>query len=203
MLIKDRASVAVLVSGGGTNLGALIKAERQGSMPSVNIVLVVSSNSDAYALRRAESAGIKTAFIAGSGASFENELKKILRENEIDLVVLAGFLKILSRDFVFAYKGRIINIHPSIIPAFCGRGFYGIKVHEAALKQGVKWTGATAHYVNEIPDGGEIILQKPVAVLPNDTAETLQKRVMEEAEHLILPEACEIAAKKIMKEKLK
>ena len=182
--------VAVLVSGGGTNLQALIDAQKKGIIKSGRIVLVVSSNPDAYALTRAKKADIPT-FVAEKGANFEKSIIAAIEEAKVDFIVLAGFMKILSADFIRRYERRIINVHPSLIPSFCGEGFYGLKVHQAALDYGVKVTGATVHFVNEIPDGGEIIAQKAVAIREDDTAETLQKRVMRLAEHKILPLALE------------
>ncbi len=185
--------IAVLVSGGGTNLQALIDAEKSGIIKNGNISLVISNVSGAYALERAKNAGIKTETVIkkelGSQKAFEEKIVSLLTENEIDLIVLAGFMSILSEDFTKAYPHRIINVHPSLIPSFCGKGFYGLHVHEAALAKGVKVTGATVHFVNEIPDGGEIILQKAVGIKEGDTPEVLQKRVMVEAEWNILPEA--------------
>lgn len=185
--------IAVLVSGGGTNLQALIDAEKSGIIKNGNISLVISNVSGAYALERARNAGIKTETVIkkelGSQKAFEEKIILLLTENEIDLIVLAGFMSILSEDFTKAYPHRIINVHPSLIPSFCGKGFYGLHVHEAALAKGVKVTGATVHFVNEIPDGGEIILQKAVGIKEGDTPEILQKRVMVEAEWNILPEA--------------
>ena len=189
--------IAVLVSGGGTNLAALIKAEKSGVIKSGKISLVISSNPKAYALERAKKAKIET-FTADKkvlGERFEEEIIKKLREAKIDLIVLAGFMSILSSDFIRLFEGRIINVHPSLIPSFCGKGCYGLKVHEMALAYGVKVTGATVHFVNEVPDGGRIILQKAVKILDNDTPETLQKRVMRLAEHKILPEAAELVLK--------
>lgn len=189
--------IAVLVSGGGTNLAALIKAEKSGVIKSGKISLVISSNPKAYALERAKKAKIET-FTADKkvlGERFEEEIIKKLREGRIDLIVLAGFMSILSSDFIRLFEGRIINVHPSLIPSFCGKGCYGLKVHEMALAYGVKVTGATVHFVNEVPDGGRIILQKAVKILDNDTPETLQKRVMRLAEHKILPEAAELVLK--------
>lgn len=195
--------IAVLVSGGGTNLQALIDAEKSGIIKSGEISLVISNNKDAYALERAKGAGIKTAVVLkrdfSSQEAFEEKIKELLSENQIDFIVLAGFMSILSENFTSAYPERIINVHPSLIPSFCGKGFYGLKVHEAALSYGVKVTGATVHFVNEIPDGGKIIMQKAVEIKSGDTAETLQRRVMEEAEWKILPEATELVAKKIIK----
>lgn len=188
--------IAVLVSGGGTNLQALIDAQAAGRLPSGEIALVISNNSSAYALERAAKAGIENALVLkrklGSQAAFEAELKRLLNEHEIDVIVLAGFMSILSRDFTDAYPRRILNVHPSLIPSFCGEGFYGLRVHEAALEKGVKVTGATVHFVNEIPDGGEILLQKAVSVEKGDTPETLQLRVMQQAEWVILPAAVEM-----------
>ena len=186
-------NIAVLVSGGGTNLQALINAQKDGIIKSGKITLVISNNPDAFALTRAKNSDIKTAVINKKelGATFEDELIKTLEENNIDFIVLAGFMCILSEKFTSHFADRIINVHPSLIPSFCGKGFYGLHVHEAALEYGVKVTGATVHFVNEIPDGGKIIMQKAVNILENDTPETLQKRVMEEAEWIILPLALE------------
>lgn len=191
--------IAVLVSGGGTNLQALIDAEKSGIIKSGKIELVISNNENAYALTRAENAGISTKVISRKefGEDFENALINTLDENKIDMVILAGFMCILGEKFIRHFENRIINVHPSLIPSFCGKGFYGLKVHEAALEYGVKVTGATVHFVNEVPDGGKIILQKAVEILPDDTAETLQKRVMRQAEWIILPQAAEIVAKSI------
>ena len=193
--MKEKAKIAVLVSGGGTNLQALIDAGQSGILHSGEIVLVVSNKEDAFALTRAKKAGIPTAVLPKSehpsGEAFEAKLTELLEENGIDLIVLAGFMRILSERFTAHFARRIINIHPSLIPAFCGEGFYGLRVHRAALECGVKVTGATVHFVNEIPDGGEIILQKAVAVLDGDTPETLQRRVMEQAEWELLPQALE------------
>ena len=195
-MTENKADIAVLVSGGGTNLQALIDAQKSGIIKSGRIKLVVSNNSSAYALTRAENNGIKTAVILKkecSGQSeFEQKIIDTLRENGIDLIVLAGFMSILSENFTNTFKDRIINVHPSLIPSFCGEGFYGLKVHEAALSKGVKVTGATVHFVNEIPDGGKIIMQKAVEVLDGDTPEILQRRVMEQAEWKILPAATEL-----------
>ena len=188
------ARAAVLVSGGGTNLQALIDASVRGEIPSARIELVISNNPDAYALERARRAGIPTAVCLRKGRSreaFEAELSALLKKAEIDLIVLAGFMAILSESFVRRYPERILNVHPSLIPSFCGEGFYGLRVHQAALDYGVKVTGATVHFVNEIPDGGEIIAQKAVPVEPGDTPETLQRRVMEQAEWILLPQAAE------------
>ena len=201
----DKTRIAVLVSGGGTNLQALIDAQKSGDLKSGEIVLVISSNAIAYALTRAEEANIPALTVTkkdcGSQEAFETALISALDENHIDLIVLAGFMSILSESFTRRYERRIINVHPSLIPSFCGKGFYGLKVHEAALAYGVKVTGATVHFVNEIPDGGRIILQKAVPVLPGDTPKALQKRVMERAEWIILPEAAELVSSQIQKEK--
>ena len=183
---------AVLVSGGGTNLQALIDTAARGEMPSVELALVVSNSAGAFALERAKRAGLRAEYLEKAG--FEERLEALLREEGIGLIVLAGFLRILSEGFTRRWAGRIINIHPSLIPSFCGAGFYGLRVHEAALERGVKVTGATVHFVNEIPDGGEIIAQRAVEVLPGDTPETLQRRVMEQAEWIILPQAAEKVA---------
>jgi len=197
--------IAVLVSGGGTNLQALIDAQKSGVKKSGEISLVVSNNPAAYALERAKNNGIKTAVVnkkeCASQSEFEEKLIAKLEENGTDLIILAGFMCILSENFTSHFAKRIINVHPSLIPSFCGKGFYGLHVHEAALSYGVKVTGATVHFVNEIPDGGEIILQKAVDIMPEDTPETLQRRVMENAEWIILPEAAEIVSKQIAKEK--
>ena len=191
--MNRHANIAVLVSGGGTNLQALIDAQTGGSLTDGRICLVISNKADAYALQRAKQAGIKTAVVlkkdCGSQEAFETRIMQLLTEHNVDIIVLAGFMAILSERFTSAYPRRIINVHPSLIPAFCGKGFYGLRVHEAALEYGVKVTGATVHFVNEIPDGGEIILQKAVAIRENDTPETLQKRVMRQAEWKILPAA--------------
>ncbi len=188
-----KKKIAVLVSGGGTNLQALIDAEKSGIIKNGEISLVISNVAGAYALERAEKAGIKTETVIkkelGSQTDFEEKIVSLLTENGIDLIVLAGFMSILSENFTKAYPHRIINVHPSLIPSFCGKGFYGLHVHEAALAKGVKVTGATVHFVNEIPDGGEIILQRAVEIKEGDTPEILQKRVMVEAEWNILPEA--------------
>lgn len=199
--MQTTARIAVLVSGGGTNLQALINAEKNGKIPNGKIEIVISNNEKAFAIERAKNAGIKTQTvlksIEGSQQAFEDKLKKILTENQIDLIVLAGFMSILSESFTKDYPERIINVHPSLIPSFCGKGFYGLKVHERALEKGVKVTGATVHFVNEIPDGGKIILQKAVSVREKDTPETLQKRVMEQAEWKILPLAVQKISKQI------
>ena len=187
--------IAVLVSGGGTNLQALIDAQKSGIIRSGEISLVIANNADAYALTRAANAGIATEVVLkkqlGSQAAFEEKIKELLAKNNIDVIVLAGFMSILSESFTSCYPKRILNVHPSLIPSFCGEGFYGLRVHQAALDYGVKVTGATVHFVNEIPDGGEIILQKAVEIQPGDTPEILQKRVMEQAEWKILPAAVE------------
>ena len=191
-----KTKIAVFVSGGGTNFEALINAQENGKIPHGEIVLMVSSSKTAYALKRAENHGIKSVVCSkkelGSQESFEEEILKNLEENDIQLIVLAGFMSILSKKFTKKYENRIINIHPSLIPSFCGEGFYGLHVHEAALKKGVKVTGATVHIVNEIPDGGPIVMQRAVYVEENDTPEILQKRVMEQAEWKILPESVEL-----------
>lgn len=193
--------IAVLVSGGGTNLQALIDAQNSGIITSGKIELVISNKPGAYALTRAENAGIRTAVINNKEYAkredFEAQVKAVLQENGIELIILAGFMCILTESFTSCYPKRIINVHPSLIPSFCGEGFYGLKVHEAALAYGVKVTGATVHFVNEIPDGGQIILQRAVYIDPQDTPETLQKRVMQEAEWNILPEAAELISKEI------
>jgi len=186
--------IAVMVSGGGTNLQALIDAEKSGIIKSGKIVLVASNNPDAYALQRAENNGIKSVIMTD-----EADLLRIFREEKIDLIVMAGFLKILSPEFISAYRDKMINIHPSLIPSFCGKGCYGIHVHEKALEYGVKVTGATVHFVNEIPDGGKIIAQKAVNIEDGDTPEILQKRVMEQAEWILLPQAAEKISYEIMK----
>ena len=196
-----KAKIAVLVSGGGTNLQALIDAQKSGIIHSGKISLVVSNNPEAFALERARKARIKTAVCNKKelGASFETELIKLLEENKTDIIVLAGFMCILSENFTSRFADRIINVHPSLIPSFCGTGFYGLRVHEAALNYGVKVTGATVHFVNEIPDGGKIIMQKAVEIKEGDTPETLQKRVMEEAEWKILPLSLEKVCSEIKK----
>ncbi len=198
-----KAKIAVLVSGGGTNLQAIIDAQKSGIITSGEITLVISNKEGAYALERAEKAGIQTKTVLrselGSADAFEQEIKRLLTENEIDIIVLAGFMSILSENFTSCYPEKIINVHPSLIPSFCGKGFYGLKVHEAALSYGVKVTGATVHFVNEIPDGGKIIMQKAVEILDNDTPEILQKRVMEQAEWIILPQSIEKVCKEYAK----
>ena len=191
--MTEKAKIAVLVSGGGTNLQALLDAEQTGVLCSGEIVLVVSNNTKAFALERAARAGVETAVL--KGPTFEADLQLLLQQRGIDLIILAGFMRILSEAFTSAWPNRILNVHPSLIPAFCGKGYYGLRVHEEALRRGVKVTGATVHFVNEIPDGGEIILQKAVDVLPGDTPETLQRRVMEQAEWILLPKAAELVSK--------
>ncbi len=193
-----RLNIAVLISGGGTNLQALIDAEKRGEIPDGRISLVLSNKKEAYGLERARRAGIEGLWIAGGA---EDELLSCLRSRQIDLVILAGYLAILSAEFTKAYAGRIINVHPSLIPSFCGKGYYGLKVHEKALEYGVKVTGATVHYVNEIPDGGQIILQKAVEVLDGDTAPVLQERVMREAEWVLLPKAAQYVCAQILRER--
>ena len=197
-----KAKIAVLVSGGGTNLQAIIDAQNSGIIKSGEVKVVISNHADAYALTRAKNAGIEGLYISKkelkTQEAFENAIIAALEEREIDLIVLAGFISILSEQFTARYDHRIINVHPSLIPSFCGQGYYGLKVHEAALKKGVKVTGATVHFVNEIPDGGEIIAQKAVEVLDGDTPEILQKRVMEQAEWIILPESVEKIAATLM-----
>lgn len=194
-------NIAVMVSGGGTNLQALIDAEKAGKIPHGKITLVVASNDSAYALERAENNGIETVVVKRKAYenqdAFDKAIVETLHAHNIDMVVLAGYLSILGKTVIQAYRDRIINIHPSLIPSFCGKGFYGLKVHEAALARGVKVTGATVHLVNEIPDGGRILKQKAVSIEDGDTAETLQRRVMEQAEWILLPEACEDIAKQL------
>ena len=201
MLSGNKANIAVLVSGGGTNLQALIDAQNAGILHSGKICAVISNKADAYALERAKKADIPGFVVSkkdlGSQEAFEESIKEILTQNHVDIIVLAGFMCILSEHFTKAYPERIINVHPSLIPSFCGKGFYGLRVHEAALAYGVKVTGATVHFVNEIPDGGKIILQKAVEVKEGDTPEILQKRVMEQAEWKILPEAVEKVASEL------
>lgn len=194
-------NIAVMVSGGGTNLQALIDAEKAGKIPHGKITLVVASNDSAYALKRAENNGIETVVVKRKAYenqdAFDKAIVETLHAHNIDMVVLAGYLSILGETVIQAYRDRIINIHPSLIPSFCGKGFYGLKVHEAALARGVKVTGATVHLVNEIPDGGRILKQKAVYIEDGDTAEMLQRRVMEQAEWILLPEACEDIAKQL------
>lgn len=202
--MNNKVNIAVLVSGGGTNLQALIDAQKSGIITSGEIKLVVSSNKNAYALKRAENAGIKTAVCERKDFSqkeFEENILNALEKEKIEVIVLAGFMSILSADFVKRYPERMINVHPSLIPSFCGEGFYGLRVHKAALDYGVKVTGATVHFVNEIPDGGRIIMQKAVDIEENDTPEILQKRVMENAEWIILPAAAEKVCKEIKERK--
>ncbi|MBQ4340942.1 MAG: phosphoribosylglycinamide formyltransferase [Clostridia bacterium] len=193
----ERVNTAVLVSGGGTNLQAIIDSAARGELPSVRLALVVSNKAGAYALERAENAGIAHAYVP-NGPGFESALAELLRVNGVELIVLAGFLRILSADFIRSFEGRIINVHPSLIPSFCGKGFYGLRVHEAALARGVKVTGATVHIVTEEADAGPILMQKAVEVRDGDTPELLQRRVMEQAEWLLLPAACEQLAHKIL-----
>ncbi|MBE6707333.1 MAG: phosphoribosylglycinamide formyltransferase [Ruminococcaceae bacterium] len=199
----QKAKIAVLVSGGGTNLQALIDAQKSNIIKSGEIVLVVSNNPNAYAITRASLAGIPSVIVSkkelGSQEAFEEKLIGVLEENGIELIILAGFMSILSESFTSRYPKRIINVHPSLIPSFCGKGFYGLRVHEEALKKGVKVTGATVHYVNEIPDGGEIILQRSVSVKRNETPESLQQKVMRQAEWKILPKAAELVSNEIIK----
>lgn len=193
---SQKARVAILISGGGTNLQAIIDQWQAEKLPDAEPVLVVSNRSQAGGLARAEKAGIRNLFLAKE--HFEEDLIRLLEEEQIDIIVLAGFLRILSEDFVKRYPNRILNVHPSLIPSFCGDGFYGLKVHEAALNYGVKVSGATVHFVNEVTDGGEIVAQKAVDVLPEDTPETLQRRIMEQAEWVLLPQAVETVAKNIV-----
>ena len=202
----EKIKVAVLVSGGGTNLGALIEAEKKGIIKSGKLSLVISNKVGAYALERAKVADIEALTVTkaecGSQEAFEERLIEELKSRGIELIVLAGFMAILSEKFTRTFEGRIINVHPSLIPSFCGKGFYGLRVHEAALEYGVKVTGATVHYVNEIPDGGKIILQKSVSIKKGDTPEILQRRVMEKAEWIILPKACELVSKRLLSERV-
>ncbi len=207
MNAKRKVKIAVFVSGGGTNLQALIDAQNSGIIKNGEISLVISNNPNAYAITRAEKAGIASEIISSKEykeqSAFEEKLIDTLNANHIELIVLAGFMRILSEEFTSKYSKRIINVHPSLIPSFCGKGFYGLKVHEAALAYGVKVTGATVHFVNEIPDGGEIILQKSVYVKKGETAESLQQRVMRQAEWIILPRAVELVSKDILQEERK
>ncbi len=200
-----KTKIAVLVSGGGTNLQALLDAQESGLLDAGEIVLVISSNASAYALERAEKAGVPGLVYSrkdlGSQEAFEAAISRALEEYGIELIILAGFMSILSGDFTRQWPRRILNVHPSLIPAFCGKGFYGLKVHEAALAYGVKLTGATVHFVNEVPDGGEILLQRAVEVQPGDTPELLQRRVMEQAEWLLLPRAAQMISEEIGKGK--
>jgi phosphoribosylglycinamide formyltransferase-1 len=199
----NKTKVAVLVSGGGTNLQKILEAQAAGNMPHAEVVLVLSDHKDAYALTRAKNFGVATAVVekTGTQADFESDVIAALRVSGAEMIVLAGFLRILTENFIKEYENKIINVHPSLIPSFCGKGFYGLKVHQAALDKGVKVTGATVHFVNEIPDGGAIIAQKAVEVKEGDTPEILQKRVMEEAEWILLPQAVETVAQKIYMEK--
>lgn len=203
--MNKKTKIAVFVSGGGTNLQALIDASKRGEIPSGEIALVLASNDKAYALTRAAENNIPSAVVKRkdyeSQIAYEEAVKAVLAEKGIDMIVLAGFMTILSENFTSAYPKRIVNVHPSLIPSFCGAGFYGLRVHEAALEYGVKVTGATVHYVNEIPDGGEIILQKAVEIQEGDTAEVLQKRVMEQAEWILLPKAVELVANRLQNER--
>lgn len=200
-----KARIAVFVSGGGTNLQALIDAQNSGIITSGEIVLVIASNKEAYALKRAEKAGIPYAVCSrrdlGSQEAFESAIETEIRSHNVDLIVLAGFMSILSQDFTDRWPERILNVHPSLIPSFCGQGYYGLHVHEAALSRGVKVTGATVHFVNEIPDGGRILLQKAVNIEDGDTPETLQRRVMEEAEWILLPKAVQMVSETIAQKK--
>ena len=200
--MSGKARIAVLVSGGGTNLQAILDAAARGEIPDGEVAMVISDRAGAYALERAQKAGVPTLEInkkaCGGQVAFEQKLIDTLTINRIDLIVLAGFLSILTEKFTTLYTRRIINVHPSLIPSFCGEGFYGLKVHQAALDRGVKVTGATVHFVNEIPDGGEIIAQKAVEIQPGDTPEILQRRVMEQAEWIILPKAVETVSKEIV-----
>lgn len=200
---NGKVKIAVLVSGGGTNLQAMIDACKSGIIKSGEIVLVVSNNENAYALTRAKNEGIPAVAVtrAKYGENCEKEILRAVKSAGAELIVLAGFLAILSGNFTGKFKDRIINVHPALIPSFCGKGYYGLKVHKAAIDYGVKVTGATVHFVNEIPDGGKIIMQKAVKVLPKDTAEILQQRVMRQAEWKILPAACEKICKEILREK--
>lgn len=200
-MLSNKARIAVLVSGGGTNLQALIDAQNSGKLKHGETVFVVSNNPDAYAIQRARRAGIETMVITGSRTTFESALISTLMRHEIDIIILAGFMRILSPAVIREYEGRILNVHPSLIPSFCGEGYYGLKVHEEALARGVKVTGATVHIVNEIPDGGPILLQKAVDILPEDTAETLQRRVMERAEWILLPKAAELLSEQVLEER--
>ena len=202
--MMNKARIAVFVSGGGTNLEALLNAQEKGEIPHGEIVLVCASNETAYALTRAANHGVPGVAVPRKGktqAEFEQALSQHLADHQIDIIVLAGFLSILSADFVKQWPERIVNVHPSLIPSFCGKGMYGLKVHESALEYGVKVTGATVHLVNEIPDGGRILLQKAIEIKPDDTAETLQRRVMEQAEWILLPQAVEMLSKDMMNEK--
>jgi len=199
--MMNKARIAVFVSGGGTNLEALLNAQEKGEIPHGEIVLVCASNETAYALTRAANHGVPGVAVPRKGKTqmeFEQALSQHLADHQIDIIVLAGFLSILSADFVKQWPERIVNVHPSLIPSFCGKGMYGLKVHESALEYGVKVTGATVHLVNEIPDGGRILLQKAIEIKPDDTAETLQRRVMEQAEWILLPRAAEQVSAELM-----
>ena len=200
-----KTNIAVLVSGGGTNLQALLDAQQGGLLTDGEIGLVIASNAKAYALTRAAQAGVPAVVCSrkelGSQAAFETAISRALADHEVELIVLAGFMSILSEDFTSRWPRRILHLHPSLIPSFCGKGYYGLKVHEAALAYGVKVTGATVHFVNEVPDGGEILLQKAVEVLPGDTPEVLQRRVMEQAEWILLPQATQMISEEIRREK--
>ena len=195
-MLKEKPRIAVFVSGGGTNLQALLDDAAKGNLPDGEIALVLASRSDAYALTRAANAGVPGVVVArkqcASQAEFEEKILDALREYKIEMIVLAGFMSILSESFTSRFPKRLLNVHPSLIPAFCGQGFYGLRVHEAALERGVKISGATVHFVNEIPDGGEIVAQKAVYIEEGDTPETLQRRVMEQAEWILLPQAAEM-----------
>ena len=200
-----KTKIAVLVSGGGTNLQALLDAQRAGQLTAGEIVVVIASNPRAYAITRAQQAGVPAVVCSkkelGSQAAFEGAISRALAEHGAELIIMAGFLSILTEDFTRRWPRRILNVHPSLIPSFCGQGYYGLKVHEAALAYGVKVTGATVHFVNEVPDGGEILLQKAVEVLPGDTPEVLQRRVMEQAEWQLLPQATQMISEEIRREK--
>ena len=202
---REKTQIAVLVSGGGTNLQALIDASKSGIIKSGELAIVISNNPNAYAITRAQMADIPVAIVSkkeyGSQDAFEDKLLEVLKEHKIDMIVLAGFMNILTAKFIRAYENKIINVHPSLIPSFCGKGFYGLRVHEAALEYGVKVTGATVHFVNEIPDGGKIILQKSVSIKKDETPESLQQRVMRQAEWQILPRATELVAKQLRDDK--
>lgn len=200
-----KINVAVMVSGGGTNLQAILDAEKSGIIKDAKVNVVISNNIDAYALRRAEKAGVDTVVVLKKDLdqkTFEDEISKVLEKYKSEIIVLAGFMSILSGNFTSKYKNRILNVHPSLIPKFCGKGYYGLKVHKAVIEAGEAVTGATVHYVNEIPDGGEIISQKEVMVFENDTPEILQKRVMEQAEWILLPQAVQAVADKIKRSEI-
>ena len=202
---REKTKIAVLVSGGGTNLQALIDASNSGIIKNGELALVISNNPGAYALTRAQMANIPAVIVTkkeyGSQEAFEEKMLEVLAEYKIDMIVLAGFMNILTSKFIRAYEDRIINVHPSLIPSFCGKGFYGLRVHEAALEYGVKVTGATVHFVNEVPDGGKIILQKSVSIKKDETPESLQQRVMRQSEWQILPRAAELVAKQLRDKK--